>query len=42
MTPTPTPQPLTKTDIARIRLDLRRAAKARVVAQDAHYSGQYA
>ena len=43
MTPTAaTTPPLTKTDIARQRADMRRAAKARLVAQSAYYSRIYA
>jgi len=42
MTPTNPTQSLTLADIARQRLELRRAAKARVVAQSAYYSRTYA
>jgi hypothetical protein len=42
MTPTDPTPPLTLADIAQQRLELRRAAKARVVAQNATYSAQYA
>lgn len=42
MTPTTSTPPLTLADIARQRLEMRRAAKAQVVAQSAYYSGHYA
>jgi hypothetical protein len=42
MTPTNTTPPLTLADIAQLRLEMRRAAKAKLVAQNAQYTGHYA
>jgi hypothetical protein len=42
MTPTIPTSPATLADIARLRLELRRAAKSRLVAQNGTYSRQYA
>ena len=42
MTPTTPTPPLTLADIARQRLELRRAAKARLVATQAQYTRTYA
>jgi hypothetical protein len=42
MTPANLTPPLTLADIAQLRLELRRAAKTKLVAQNAQYTGQYA